>query len=100
MYASFFIGVLYLQHIRGYSALQTGLAFLPQTVCVAALSFGATARLVNRFGPRAPLTTGLVACAAGLALLVAVGARTPYAAECCRHSCSSAWGPGCRSCRC
>src|SRR5581483_1625943 len=30
MYASFFIGVLYLQHVRGYGVLQTGVAFLPQ----------------------------------------------------------------------
>ena len=80
MYASFFIGVLYLQHIRHYGVLQTGVAFLPQTLCVAALSFGITARLVTRFGPLRPLLVGLVACAGGLALLMALGPHTSYVA--------------------
>ena len=80
MYASFFIGVLYLQHIRHYGVLQTGIAFLPQTLCVAALSFGITARLVNRFGALRPLLVGLIACAAGLAFLMELGPHTSYAA--------------------
>jgi MFS family permease len=80
MYASFFIGVLYLQHVRGYGVLQTGLAFLPQTLTVAALSFGATAALVNRFGPRRPLVAGLIACAAALLLLTQVDAGSSYVA--------------------
>ena len=39
MFASFFIGVLYLEHIRGFGVLQTGVAFLPQTLVLMALSF-------------------------------------------------------------
>jgi EmrB/QacA subfamily drug resistance transporter len=80
MYASFFIGVLYLQHIRHYGVLQTGIAFLPQTLCVAALSFGITARLVNRFGPLPPMLAGLIACAGGLAFLMELGPHTSYVA--------------------
>jgi MFS family permease len=80
MYASFFVGVLYLQHIRHYGSLQTGFAFLPQTLGVAALSFGVTARLVNRFGARPPLLAGLLSCAGGLAVLMTVGAHTSYVA--------------------
>lgn len=79
MYASFFIGVLYLQHVRGYGVLHTGVAFLPQTLAIAALSMGATARLVTRFGPRAPLLVGLIACGAGLGLLTGVGEHSAYA---------------------
>jgi EmrB/QacA subfamily drug resistance transporter len=79
MYASFFIGVLYLQHVRNYGVLHTGVAFLPQTLTLAALSFGVTARLVNRFGSLPPLLVGLAACAGGLALLATVGAHTSYA---------------------
>jgi EmrB/QacA subfamily drug resistance transporter len=78
MYASFFVGVLYLQHVLHYGVLQTGLAFLPQTLSVAALSFGATAHLVTRFGPRMPLLAGLIACAGGLALLMTLGASSGY----------------------
>ena len=51
MYSTFFLGTLYLEHVRHYSALQTGAAFLPWTLTVAVLSQGITARLVTRFGP-------------------------------------------------
>src|SRR5213079_2473689 len=46
MYSTFFLGTLYLEHVRHYSALQTGAAFLPWTITVAILSQGITARLV------------------------------------------------------
>jgi EmrB/QacA subfamily drug resistance transporter len=78
MFATFFIGVLYLQRVRGYSALTTGLAFLPQTLLLAALSLGPIAWLVTRFGPRRPLIAGLCFAAGGLALLSTVGASTAY----------------------
>jgi EmrB/QacA subfamily drug resistance transporter len=78
MYASFFVGVLYLQHIRGYGVLQTGLAFLAQTVVLALLSLGVTARLVIRFGARTPLLIGLVSGAAGLYVLGHAGPGSPY----------------------
>jgi EmrB/QacA subfamily drug resistance transporter len=80
MFASFFIGVLYLQHIRGYTVLDTGFAFLPQTVALAAMSSGIIARLVDRFGARPPLIAGLVAMAAGLGLLTGVGPHSSYLA--------------------
>jgi EmrB/QacA subfamily drug resistance transporter len=78
MYASFFIGVLYLQHVRHYGVLHTGVAFLPQTLTLAALSFGLTARVVNRFGAVPPLLVGLAACAGGLGLLAGLGTHTGY----------------------
>jgi EmrB/QacA subfamily drug resistance transporter len=78
MFASFFIGVLYLQHVRHYGVLQTGVAFLPQTLVMAALSFGITARLVGRVGPRLPLLAGLALCGAGLVVLMNVGAGSAY----------------------
>jgi MFS family permease len=78
MFATFFIGVLYLERIRGYGALTAGLAFLPQTLLLAALSLGPIAWLVTRFGPRPPLLAGLCCAAAGLALLSTAGADTAY----------------------
>src|SRR6185436_11305501 len=59
MYSTFFLGTLYLEHVRHFSALQTGAAFLPWTLTVAALSQGITARLVTRFGPLRVLTAGM-----------------------------------------
>ena len=78
MFATFFIGVLYLERVRGYGALTTGLAFLPQTLLLAALSLGPIAWLVTRFGPRRPLLAGLCFVAAGLVLLSTVGVSTTY----------------------
>jgi EmrB/QacA subfamily drug resistance transporter len=68
LFASFFMGVLYLQNVLGYSPLGTGLAFLPQTLSVAFFSMFVTGRLVGRFGARATLIPGLLLVAAGLAL--------------------------------
>jgi MFS family permease len=78
MYSTFFLGTLYLEHIRHYSALETGLAFLPWTLTVAALSLGITARLVGRYGEFPLLIAGMVAASAGLALLTTVGPATAF----------------------
>jgi EmrB/QacA subfamily drug resistance transporter len=78
MFSTFFIGVLYLERIRGYGALTAGLAFLPQTLLLAALSLGPIAWMVTRFGPRWPLIAGLACAAAGLALLSTAGEHTAY----------------------
>jgi EmrB/QacA subfamily drug resistance transporter len=78
MYSTFFLGTLYLEHIRHYSALQTGLAFLPWTLTVAALSLGITARLVGRFGEFPVLVVGMLVAAAGLVLLTTVGPDTAF----------------------
>jgi EmrB/QacA subfamily drug resistance transporter len=78
MYSTFFLGTLYLEHIRHYDALQTGLAFLPWTLTVGALSLGVTARLVERFGALRVLVGGLATVVAGLALLTTVGPDTGF----------------------
>jgi EmrB/QacA subfamily drug resistance transporter len=78
MYSTFFLGTLYLEHVRHYSALQTGAAFLPWTATVAVLSQGVTARLVTRFGPLRVLTSGMASAAAGLLLFATVGADTAF----------------------
>ena len=68
MFAWFFLSALYLQLVLGYSPLQVGLAFLPANLIMALLSLGLSAKLVLRFGIRAPLATGLLLAAAGLGL--------------------------------
>ena len=78
MYSTFFLGTLYLEHVRHYSALETGAAFLPWTLTVALLSQGITARLVARFGPLPVLTAGMLTAAAGLLVFASVGAQTAY----------------------
>jgi EmrB/QacA subfamily drug resistance transporter len=78
MYSTFFLGTLYLEHVRHYSALETGAAFLPWTITVAILSQGVTARLVARFGPFAVLTAGMASAVGGLLLFATVGPTTAY----------------------
>ena len=78
MYSTFFLGTLYLEHIRHFTAIQTGLAYLPWTLTVAALSMGITARLVNRLGAMRVLTGGMAAVIAGLLLMFAAGATTTF----------------------
>jgi EmrB/QacA subfamily drug resistance transporter len=78
MYSTFFLGTLYLEHVRHYSALQTGAAFLPWTLTVAVLSQGITARLVARFGPLRVLVAGMATAAAGLLVFATVGPDTAY----------------------
>jgi EmrB/QacA subfamily drug resistance transporter len=78
MYSTFFLGTLYLEHVLHYGPLQTGLAFLPWTLTVAALSLGITARLVERFGTMRVLITGMLTVIVGLTLLTTVGAHTSF----------------------
>jgi Na+/melibiose symporter-like transporter len=73
MFAWFFLSTLYLQLVLGYSPMAVGLAFLPANLIMAVFSLGLSARLVMRFGIKAPLASGLLLCAAGLVLF----ARAP-----------------------
>jgi MFS family permease len=69
MFAWFFLSALYLQLVLGYSPLEVGLAFLPGNLIMAVFSLGLSARIVLRFGIRAPLGIGLGLAAIGLLLL-------------------------------
>ena len=40
MFSAFFLGALYLERVLGYNAIQTGLAFMPLTIGIAAMSLG------------------------------------------------------------
>jgi len=73
MFGMFFLGALYLQGVLGYDALQVGLAFLPATIVMGALSLGFSEKLIMRFGPRTTLIPGVIMVGIGLLLF----ARTP-----------------------
>ena len=70
MFGVFFLGALYLQRTLGYDALQTGLAFLPSTIAMGALSMRFTEPLISRFGAYRTLLPGVVLIGIGLALFV------------------------------
>jgi EmrB/QacA subfamily drug resistance transporter len=75
---SFFIGVLYMQHIHGFNAMETGLAFLPTTATLAVLSAGITARLMARVGARNLLFAGMPVIIAAFVLLALADGHTAY----------------------
>ncbi len=78
MFSAFFLGSLYLERVLGYDAIRTGLAFMPLTLSIAALSLGGSARLIGRFGPVPTLVGGLVSIIAGLLLLAGQGVHAVY----------------------
>lgn len=70
MFAMFFLSALYLQLVLGYAPMQVGLAFLPSNLVMAVFSIAISAKLVNSFGIRTPLTGGLALAALALLLFV------------------------------
>jgi DHA2 family methylenomycin A resistance protein-like MFS transporter len=76
-YGIVFLLSLYLQRVHGYSALRTGLAYLPLT----ATFFGVnifSGWLVGRTGARLPMVLGALIDGAGFALFLLLGADSPY----------------------
>jgi EmrB/QacA subfamily drug resistance transporter len=73
MFGMFFLGALYLQRILGYDALQVGLAFLPSTIVMGAMSLRFSGPLAQRFGMRRTVVASTALIGAGLLLF----ARTP-----------------------
>ncbi|KXP15084.1 MFS transporter [Tsukamurella pseudospumae] len=67
---------LYLQNTRHFSAVQTGLMFLPMALCVFVAS-PVSGRLVARFGPRPSLLGAGVLMTCATVALTAVGPATP-----------------------
>ncbi|MFJ9948767.1 MFS transporter [Kitasatospora sp. NPDC091207] len=73
----FFLLVVQLQIVSGFSPLVSGLALVPITVLMLALSARA-GRLGKRIGPRLPLTVGPLICATGVLLMLRIGPDASY----------------------
>ncbi|GGF92944.1 MFS transporter [Rhodococcoides trifolii] len=73
----FFLLLLQLQIVVGYSPLAAGLSTLPITALMLVLSSRAGA-LASRIGPRLPLTVGPVVAAAGLLLMTRIDQGASY----------------------
>ncbi|SEG94121.1 drug resistance transporter, EmrB/QacA subfamily [Actinacidiphila yanglinensis] len=80
MFATFLLLTYYLQGVLGYSALKTGLAYLPYSV---GTFVGATvaAKLMGRIGARNLLVGSMVLGAVGLVLFAQVGTHTSFASH-------------------
>ncbi|MFB4320441.1 MFS transporter [Actinomadura sp. 21ATH] len=76
----FFLLVLNLQVVSGFSAIAAGTALLPVTVLMLLLSSRAGA-LAQRIGPKRPMAAGLLVAAAGMLLIGRIGADASYARD-------------------
>ncbi|MEV4146307.1 MFS transporter [Amycolatopsis sp. NPDC049691] len=73
-----FLVTLYLQDVRGWSALETGLAVCPSGLVVAVLAPRIAAPLVGRFGSGRVALAGLASSVAAYALLLFLDASSGY----------------------
>ncbi len=73
----FFLFVVNLQVVAGFSPLVSGIAMLPVTVLMLLLSARSGA-LGQRIGPRIPMTVGPLICAVALILMAMIGAGASY----------------------
>jgi MFS family permease len=73
-----FIATLYMQQLRGWSSLETGLAIFPGGALVAVLSPG-VAQLIARVGPTRLIVAGLLSASAAFALFIPIGLDSGYA---------------------
>jgi EmrB/QacA subfamily drug resistance transporter len=77
LFGMFFFCSLYLQQVLGYSALKTGVAYLPLSLTLIGASAGAS-RLVDRFTPKPVLITGLLIATSGFIFLTQVSGHGDY----------------------
>jgi EmrB/QacA subfamily drug resistance transporter len=78
LFGVFFFCTLYLQQVLGYSALKTGVAYLPLSLTLIGAS-GIASRLVDRFTPKPVLVFGLLIATVGLALFTRIEPDGDYA---------------------
>jgi EmrB/QacA subfamily drug resistance transporter len=77
IFGVFLFLTFYLQVTLGYSALMTGVAFLPFTFGIIA-GAAVSAQLLTRVGPRVLMTSGLALVAIGMVMLTRIGVDTGF----------------------
>jgi MFS family permease len=77
MFGMFFFLTQFVQDILGFSPLRAGIAFLPMTVGLFAVSRAAP-RLLARFSPKALMLAGMLPVIGGMAWLSMVSQSTSY----------------------
>jgi EmrB/QacA subfamily drug resistance transporter len=77
LFGVFLFLTFYLQVTLGYSALMTGVAFLPFTFGIVG-GAGVSAFLQTRLGPRVLMFTGMALAAIGMVLLTRIGVDTGF----------------------
>ncbi|GAB3452811.1 MFS transporter [Actinophytocola sediminis] len=78
MLGLFYFLTLYLQRVRGYSAFQTGLAYLPMSIVVVLVAGGIAPVVAGRYGLRALLVTGFALLTVALVWFAQIDVDTDY----------------------
>jgi predicted MFS family arabinose efflux permease len=78
MFGMFFFLTQFLQEVLHYGPLKTGLAFLPFTVALFAMSQLSARSLVQRFGGKAVMIVGFTVSTSGMVLLTQLSASSGY----------------------
>jgi EmrB/QacA subfamily drug resistance transporter len=78
--AMFFYLTLYMQNVLGYSAIQTGAAYLPLCFAVG-IAAGISSQLLSRVGTRPVIVTGAVIAAGGLYWLSRIPVHGSYLSD-------------------
>ena len=79
LFGMFFFLTVFVQTVWGYSALKTGVAYLPMMAAIMAMS-GASAQLIPRIGARPLLIAGSATATGGMYWLSRISEHSHYAA--------------------
>ncbi|MCW2541477.1 MAG: transporter [Frankiales bacterium] len=79
MFGVFLFLTFYLQIVKGFSPVMSGLAFLPMITCIMISSNAASMITLPRFGPRIVITAGMLLGCAALAYLSRLNVDSHYA---------------------
>jgi EmrB/QacA subfamily drug resistance transporter len=77
LFALFYFLTLYLQNILGWSAIRTGVGFLPMTIGII-IAAGLTSQLVSKIGVRLPLVVGSAAAVVGMLWITRITVTSSY----------------------
>jgi EmrB/QacA subfamily drug resistance transporter len=71
----------FLQTVKGFSPVMSGLAFLPMTACIMISANVSTVITLPKFGPRVHITTGMIFGGIGMLLLQRLQVTSGYAPD-------------------
>jgi EmrB/QacA subfamily drug resistance transporter len=79
MFGAFLFMTYYMQVVKGYSPIRTGVAFLPMVTAVLMSAGGLAARLLPKLPPRALIVPGMLISSCGMLWMLTLDASTGYA---------------------
>jgi EmrB/QacA subfamily drug resistance transporter len=79
MFAVFLFLTYYLQRTKGFTPIETGLAFLPMTAAIMITATSVNIRFLGRIGPRPLLTAGMLLGAGAMVWLAQLTPSSSYA---------------------